>query len=602
VKAPTDDLLRYYLDELSYVRQMGVRFARDYPKVAARLELQPDECPDPHVERMIEAFAFLTARIQSDLDSDFPQIAHELLDVLYPHYLNPIPSMTIARFVVDTKETKLTSGFELAKHTRVFTTTERGDVVRFRTCYPATIWPVAVTEVEMQTPESLDFIDAGTDAAAVLRVRLETASDPFETLDVDSLRFYLHGEPVLVSRLYELLFDSTLRIAVCPAGEKAPRYLPNGSVTPVGFGIDDEVVPYPRQSHPAYRLLQEYFSFPEKFHFVDLGNLRGRATGKSVDVYFLLDRMPRTKLLLTPETFALGCTPVVNLFNKTSDPIRIDHRQIEYRLVPDMRKEMTTEIHSIVSVSGSSDVRNGTREYVPFYAYTHAMKLRDQKAFWHSRRAPSQREDTTGTEMFLSFRDNDFNPADAPDEIVFAHLLCTNRALAAELPSGATLQSDEALPVAEIVCLKKPTRPISPPLGGQTLWRLISHLSLNFLSLTEEKESLEALHEILGLYCFSDAPSLRQQISGIRSMAQRKVVRRLNGADWRGFCRGTEVDLTFDDRVYVGSSAFLLASVLRHYFGLYASVNSFTQLVIRRDGGEGIWKRWPPMAGASAVL
>jgi type VI secretion system protein ImpG len=602
VKAPTDDLLRYYLDELSYVRQLGVRFARDYPKVAARLELQADECPDPHVERLIESFAFLTARIQADLDDDFPQIATELLDVLYPHYLNPIPSMTIARFAIDPKETKLTSGFDVPKHTRLFAHAERGELCRFRTAYPLTVWPISVTDVELQTPESLEFIEAGTDAAAVLRVRLESATDPFEVLGVDSLRFYLHGEPVLVARLYELLFDATLRVAVTPVGQHAPTYLPKGSITPVGFGVDEEVIPYPRQSHPAYRLLQEYFAFPEKFHFADVSHLRGRATGNAVDLLFLLDRMPRTKLLLAPETFALGCTPVVNLFNKTSDPIRVDHRQLEYRIVPDTRKERTTEIHSIVTVSGSSDARDGTREYAPFYAYTHAMRQRDQKAFWHARRERVPRTDLTGTEMYLSFRDNDFNIAQPPDEIVFAHLLCTNRALASELPSGWELQTDDALPVAEIACLKKPTRPVLPPLGGQTLWRLISHLSLNFLSLTAEKESLDALHEILGLYCFSDAPSLRQQIQGIRAMSQRKVVRRMAGDDWRGFCRGTEVDLTFDDRVYVGSSAFLLASVLRHYFGLYASVNSFTQLVIRRDGGEGIWKRWPPMAGASAVL
>ncbi|HVG08940.1 MAG TPA: type VI secretion system baseplate subunit TssF [Thermoanaerobaculia bacterium] len=595
-----DGLLRYYLDELSYLRHAGQDFASTYPKVAARLELQPGECPDPHVERLIESFAFLTARIQSDLDADFPEVAKELLDVLYPHYLRPVPSLAVARFDVDPERGKLTSGYKIPRDTPLFVHAERGAVCRLRTCYPVTLWPVEVTEAELETPDLYDFTSGLPDVVAILRLRLRSQADTFENLGVDRLRFHLTGDPVLVGRLYELLLINLKSVVIVRDGV-APFHLPPSAVRPVGFGEDEALLPYPSTSHPGYRLLQEYFAFPEKFHFVDLSGLKGRAHGKTTDVLFLLKRLPG-RLPVRPDTFSLGCTPVVNLFEKTSEPIRIDHRQVEYRLVADMRREATTEIHSVISVSGSSDTSDPTRQYAPYYSFTHAMERQGQKAFWHSRRVPAQ-GGKTGTEILLSFCDLDFKPALPPEETVFARVLCTNRGMAAELPADETLlQTDEALPVRRIVCVRKPTRPLMPPLAGQALWRLVSHLSLNYLSLEGGEAGLRALREILGLYCFSDAPSLQSQIQGIRAITPRKVVRRMGDEAWKGFCRGTEITLTFDEAQYVGSSAFLLASVLNRFFALYASTNSFTQLVIQRTGREGEWKRWLPMAGAGVVL
>lgn len=601
MNAPSEEFLTYYLEELSYLRRMGERFAHAYPKVAGRLELRADECPDPHVERLIESFAFLTARIQSDLDSDFVEIAAELLNVLYPHYLNPVPSMAVARFDFDPLRAKLTSGFDIPKHTGLFASSTDGAICRVRTCYPVTLWPVEVGEAVFETPEVHEFVDPSR-TASVLRLRMRSLADPFEVLAVDRLRFFLNGDPVLVNALYELLVESTQQVVVVPAGEKRPRYLDAGAVVPVGFGDDEEVIPYPRYSHPAYRLLQEYFTFPDKFHFIDVRGLQGRASGQELDLLFLLKRSA-SKLIIEPKTFSLGCTPVINLFRKTSEPLRIDHRQLEYRLVPDLRKEKTTEVHSIVSVSGSSDPADSARDYAPFYSYTHTMERRGQRAFWHARRVPSVHPELRGTDVLLSFLDLDFEPAQPPDEIIFAQLLCTNRGLAAELPADGLLQTDQAMPVSSIVCLKKPTRPIDPPLGGQALWRLVSHLSLNYLSLGGGDDSVRSFREILGLYSFSESPAVRQQLQGIRAMEQRKIVRRFGDDAWKGFRRGTEVKLVLDESFYVGSSAFLLASVLQHFLALYASINSFTQLVIRRAGRETEkWKEWPPMAGGTPVL
>lgn len=596
--------LRYYWQELTYLRKMGHRFAQRYPKVAGRLELAPDQSADPHVERLIESFAFLSGRVQQALDNHFPEVAMELLDILHPHYLKPVPSMTVARIEAEPEEGKLTSGYTVPKNTPLFAHTRDGLVCRFRTCYPVELWPVAVTRAVLESPDRYDFLDRVEGVTSVLRIRLEGHPDPLAELPFDRLRFYLNADRVLVYRLYERLFANLRKVLLVADGRNPVRELEPDCLAPVGFGPEEEVLPYPRYSHPAYRLLQEYFAFPEKFHFFDLQGLAGHGAAETLDLLFLLDRPLDAKTVISPQTFSLGCTPVINLFQKLSEPIRIDQRKVDYRLVADYRRERTTEIHSIRSVSESTDAGDLTRRFAAFYSFSHPMERRKHRVFWHARRVPAVREDVDGTDLLLSFVDLDLNPRLPPSEVVFAHLLCTNRNLAEQLPSGALLETDEVMPSGRIVCLKKPTFQRDPPLGGETLWRLISQLSLHHLSLADGDESLKALREILRLYCpEAEDASGYQQILGIREMSQRKVVHRIGQDAWRGFCKGTQICLTFDESYYVGSSAFLLAAVLSHFFGLYAATNSFTQLVIKNNRREEEeWKRWPPMAGERILL
>jgi len=602
-----DDLLRAYWRELGYLRRMGSAFAQTYPKVAGRLELGSDASPDPHVERLIESFAFLTARIQHNLDSEFPETAVELLNILHPHYLNPVPSMAVARFDVDPERGKITSGFEVPKHTALFATSSpepEGPVCRFRTCYPVVLWPIEVTYAGFESVDQFDFLDTAAGVGTVLRLRLEARAGTLADLELDRLRFYLDGDRMLVHQLYELIFCQARGVVLLPEGDhrRVPVRLGAEALQPVGFGRNEEVLPYPPFSQPAYRLLQEYFTFPEKFLFVDLAGLGAHGSQKAVDVLILLNRSPRERLPIDRDTFVLGCTPIINLFPRTTEPIRVDHRRTEYPLVPDARRERHTEIHSILMVSSSSDPRNRTRIYEPFYSFNHQMAERGHNAFWHARREASLRKDVPGTEMVLSLVDLDFRPYLPPSETVYAHTLCTNRRLAEQLLVGALLQADVAAPVSRIVCQNRPTPQLDPPSDGSTLWRLISHLSLNYLSFSNDEDSLKALREILKLYSFSERAPVHHEIQGIRRMALKKVMHRVGRDAWRGFCRGTEVTLTFDEDAYVGGGAFLLASVLNRFLALYASINSFTQLVIRSQQREGEWKRWPSMAGEQMVL
>ncbi len=597
-----DELLHYYQQELSYLRKSGAGFARQYPKIAGNLALGPEECTDPHIERLLESFAFLTGRIQRQLASEFPEITSALLGTLYPQLVTPIPPMAIAQFQVDPTQGDFTVGHHIPKETPLFAHSSDELLCRFRTAYPVTLWPLDVVAVGIFPPDQFEFLDSATDVSMVIRIKLECQSGMLSELQCRRLRFFIHGEPVTASVLYDAIFGQPVQVAVIGDCKQAPRFLPSDSLQAVGFNPSEQVLPYPNQSHPGYRLLQEYSSFPEKFRFFDIDYLELSGAKKTFDVLLLLREPPSMKVSVNNRTFSLGCTPVINLFNKTSEPIRLDHRQSAYRLVPDVRREQTTEVHSILRVSASSNAMEETKTFEPLYAYSHHMETDDHQAFWYAKRQWVGHVDRPGTELVLSFVDLNFHPNLPPVQSVFAHTLCTNRFLAEQIPVGGELQIEGESPKAMISLLTRPTRHHNPPMGGQTPWRLISHLSLNHLSLCDGKEGLQALREILKLYNPTKQPSVNQQILGLTQMMVRPVTRRIGTEAWRGFCRGLEVTLTVNEECYVGSSPIMFASVLNHFMALYASMNTFTQLKLCSHNREGVWKQWPPLAGERILL
>lgn len=598
-----DDLLGHYQRELGYLRRMGQAFAETYPKIASRLEIGGSESPDPHVERLIESFAFLTGRIQQNIDAEFPQIPQALLGILYPQFVDPIPSMTIAEFRVDSARGKLTSGYPVPEGTEVFANAPNGMTCRFRTAYPVTLWPVAVTEAEIESTDRYDFLDARSDVNAVLRLRITAEADPIRDLEMDSLRFHIHGDRVLNDALFEQIFVHAKGVALISDEDRSrPVMLRNYAIRPVGFERDEAVIDVPAHGQPAYHLLREFFTFPEKFLYFDIHGLSRAGAGKTLDILILLNAPPPRSVQVEPEVFRLHTAPVVNLFRKTSEPIRIDGRRTEYRLVGDRRRELTTEIHSIRSVTASNQENADAVKVEPFFSFNHAAQQRDARAFWYARRDATGKSDIRGTDLFVSFVDLDFRPTKPATTTLFAHTLCTNRGLAEQLRAGAVLQTEIGAPISGITALYKPTPQLEPPTGGQTLWRLVSHLSLNYLSLSQFDGSLTALREILRLYANDAEPGTEQVIAGIRRMECRRAIARMGPDAWRGFARGVEVELTLDEQAFIGSSGILLASVLDRFLGLYASVNSFSQLSVRSLQRDGVWKKWPPRAGDQHLL
>jgi type VI secretion system protein ImpG len=601
-----EDFLRFYFDELTYLREAGARFAEDHPRIAARLEMPHGETADPHVERLIESFAFLTARLQRQMHAEFPAITTTLLGALYPQLIQPLPPMSIACFDVGSTVRSLTEGFPIRRNTPLFAQIPGGLTCRFRTCYDTTLWPVTVTHAAVEQP---GYEQRGLNKS-LLHIRLEAREDLLKNPEfLPRLRLFLDGPPELTATLYEMLFANTVDVLLLDKSSSTPVSLGIGALKHVGFAPEESVLPCPPQAMPGYGLLQEYFSFRQKFLFFDVENLSRRACAASsarsssvLDLLFVLRDSPKQEPALSPRTFRLGCTPIINLFAKTSEPIRLDHYQLEYRLVADYRREATTEIHSISGVSASANPLEPSRTYAPFYSFRYAAAEQTSQAFWHSRRVKADRGDLLGTDIYLSFVDRLFQPAMPADQTVFAHTLCTNRWLASQLPERVALNIEESTPVLQISCLTKPTHPFYPHLDGPPLWRFISALSLHSASLMESTRGLDGLREILRLFCFSEQAWTRQEIEGICEMHTRKVVHRSGSDAWRGFRRGTEVTFLFDPMNFRSSSALLLALVLRHFLGLYCSVNTFTQVVAMRHNVPGEWKRWAPLAGCQEML
>ncbi len=617
----TDELLPFYNQELSFIRTLGEQFAREHPKIAGRLRLGADTKQDPHVERMIQAFAFLNSRIRHKLDDDFPEITDALLGILYPHYQQPIPSMSILQFHFDRGQADLTAGHEIAARTRVESEPVEGQSCHFETVYPVRIWPMETLSVELAgRPFTAPATAKSAAAAAVLHLELATftADVPMSKFGMNSLRFYLHASPGQnVWPLYELLLNDTLEVALCGDDPREdPVVLPRSCIQPVGFGLDEGMFPYSARSFPGFRLLSEFFSFPKKFLFFDVTKLDPRRLVKFRDklhLYVYLDRtITELERSVTQETVRLGCTPIVNLFSHRADPFILTQKSTEYPLVLDARNPDALEVYSIESVTASSPMGD-TVNYEPFYSFKHAIDRREQKTFWNMTRRPSAEgghsddEADGGTDALLSFLDLGFSTLAPADWTVDVQTTCLNRDLPARLPFGADRPEmnlpDGRGPISKILCLTPPTKTLRPPRKRRALWRVISQLSLNHLSIAEGDEAVDALREILKLYNLVNSEENRAMIEGIRSVSSRRVVGRVGGARG-GFCRGIEVTIELDDANFSGSGSYLFACVLEQFIGLYASINSFSMLVVQcaqRGGKTEIW-RWPLRTGSRIVL
>jgi type VI secretion system protein ImpG len=290
----------------------------------------------------------------------------------------------------------------------------------------------------------------------------------------------------------------------------------------------------------------------------------------------------------------------VNLFEQIAEPIRLNHAETEYRVIPDVRRQSTTEVYAIDSVTCTSPQLDEPIEVQPFYSIRHADTTASHQSFWHATRQPSPRKGDAGTEVVLSLVDLNFQPTLPPAETLTLRITCTNRDLPGKLPFGGNQGEFEIEGAVRVRSLTKPTETVRAPLQRGAQWRLISHLSLNYLSISEGGR--EALQEILRLYDFSDSAVVRQQIAGITKVTSRRVVGRPASMPWNGFCRGVEVSIEFDEEKYIGSGVFLFASVLEKFLGLYASLNSFTQMIAHTLQREEPLKRWPLRAGEQILL
>lgn len=623
-------LLDYYNQELLHIREGAAEFAREFPKIAGRLGLEGDakECPDPYVERLLEGFAYLAGRIQLKIDAEFPVFTQNLLEMVYPGYQAPTPAMAIVQFQVELNDPGLAKGFNLPRQTVLRSRLQPGESTAciFRTAHPLTFWPLRIAEARYlgyapSLPAGGVELPKGVRGAISLKFQ-STAGLSFNQIALDRLTVHLTGEAGAAHLLHEQICANTVAVLVRPGDGKGrwQQVLASESVRPVGFSDEEALLTQSPRAFGGYRLLKEYSTFPARYLFVELAGLESavaRCEGDSLEVMLLLNKVDATlEKTVDASNFMLNASPVINLFPKRADRIHLNDSTHEYQVVPERTRPIDYEVYQITEVTGFGTGVEAVQEFDPFYAI-HDQAASQEGAYYTLRRAPrvlssaqqlkGSRSSYIGTEVFISLVD----PAHAPyaSEItqLSVNTLCSNRDLPLLLSLGGDndFSLEVAAPVTGIRCIKGPSRPVSPILVGETPWHLISHLSLNYLSLidADPHEGAAALREILGLYGMDAHSPLRKQMEGVQSVSARQIIHRMPSASAGpiAFSRGVEIQLTFEERPFEGSGIYLLAAVLERFFARHASLNSFTQTVLH-SASRGEIKRWPPRLGQRQVL
>jgi type VI secretion system protein ImpG len=625
-------LLPYYNRELQHIREMGAEFASEYPKIAGRLGMDGLDCADPYVERLLEGFAFLAARVQLKLDAQYPVFTQHLLEMIYPHYLTPVPSMAVVQLHPDQAEDLAAAGHLVARHTVLRSLTGFGEptACEYRTAQDVTLWPLAIVEARyFDTPAALAAAELVPPAQAGqvragLRVRFRTLSGvAVNTLALDSLPVFLAGAGDLPRLLYEQLIANRTGYTVRTAaqdGRTVEMHQDALALRAKGFDEDDAMLPYGGRSFSGYRLLQEYFACPERFLFAEFTGLRAalaRSRSNEFEIVVWLDRSAaRLRNAIDAGSFRLFCTPAVNLFEPRSDRIHLQQGATEYHVLGDRTRPMDFEVHSVLEVQGYGDRQEPEQSFLPFYDSTARSWHSPHAAFYTLRREPrllsgrqkqrGARSSYVGSETFIALVDANDAPYATTLRQLGLRLLCTNRDLPLHMPVGKSYTDftlDTDAPVSSIRCVAGPTRPRAPVANGESAWRLISHLQLNYLSLLDEEgeTGAAALREMLGLYHDPFDTATRRQIEGIKHVAAKPVTRRVPVAGPVTYGRGLEITLTCDDAAFEGSGAFLFASVMQHFFARYVSLNSFAETVLRTLERNEV-ARWPAKPGKRPIL
>ena len=617
--------LRYYSQELQHLREMGGEFARDYPKIAGRLGLDSFECADPYVERLLEGFSFLAARVQMKIDAEYPRFTQHLSELVYPQFLAPTPSMAVVQLQPDLSNPALLKGFVVKRGCAMRSVLGKDDntACEYRSAHELTLWPIELVEARFVTLGGAQTgIPCPPAAKAGIRLRLRTSAPAFRDLPLDRLCLHLRGADALPVRIYELLLGSIEGVLVTPLARPAGWHtlLPKTAVRPRGFGADDALLPASGRTFSGYRLLQEYFAFPQRYQFVDLSGLQAglrRCVEQEVEVTILLNRGDaQLEKTLDVRHFALHCTPAINLFQRRADRINLSGEQLEYHVLVDRTRPLDYEVFQVESVTGYGNGPGSEQPFRPFYTARDLGMPDPGQAFFQVRReqrVPSQRQKRDGprssyigSETFISIVD----AARAPYGIDLRQLgltvWCSNRDLPLSMPLGVGKTDfilDAGAPVVAVRCLAGPSEPQPSFAEGSAAWRLLNHLSLNYLSLldTDLEHGAVALREMLALYCHPADAYAQRQVEGLRSISSRPVTRRMPSPGPITFGRGIEVAVTFDDAAFEGAGAFLLGAVLAEFFAEYASINSFTETVVRTLA-RGTIMRWPAREGACAIL
>ena len=596
-------LLPYYERELSYLRRFSGEFSQRYPKIAGRLVAEAEQSDDPHIEQMIQAIALLDARIRKKLESDFTQCVEALFDDLHPHYLRPFPACSIAQFSFSA-ESDGPRSYTLPRGTELVSRSINGVQYRFKTTYDVTLAPLRICDARY-LPAAAAPVVLPMSAAGVVSITFETTTPALNlrSLNLRTVRLHLNGESSFTAALADGLIIHTLASHVETDGDGRWKPLRTVPVTQAGFGRHEALLDYPLKSHPAYRPLAEYFGFQEKFEFVDIdlgAMLDTVGSCQRATLHLILKEghgNPHAGRLLeslSPAHFRLFSTPVVNLFRRRGEPIRVTHEEDAYPVVADASRASAYDIYSIDSVQLVRRTQELDRiiELQPFYAQYYGAD-RQSGHYWFARRNEAVASASPGYETEISVIDASFDPMAPQSDTLSLALTCTNRDLPSRLAIGleggdlfVADSVDERLTL-EVAMLRRPSPSLRFEDADELQLRLAAHMVLDHVSLADMH--VGALKTTLMLYDLQRSAVSSRQIDGIVGIESRETVFQLPGKPYATPVQGIEMRLTIDERHFVGASMATFVGAINAFLGHYVHINGLMQLVVlSKHTGEEI--------------
>lgn len=575
---------RYFHDELTQLHELGAEFSKAHPAVAPMLS---GPSADPDVERLLEGTAFLTALLRQKLDDEFPEITHDLMQLLQPHYLRPIPSSTLIAFK---PKPTLNQPMTIPAGVHVASVPVEGESCLFRTCYDVELHPLTILDAAYSHPPG---------RLPLITVLMELKGQNVSTWKPEKVRFFLSGDYVDATEIYSLLRTRLKRVIIKPQGGAASCELAPDCLKPLGFSDQEALIPYPAPAYPGYRLLQEYFILPQKFLFLELTGWErwtNRGNGARFELIFELEDAPVPVPRVQRGSFTLAVTPAVNIFPREADPILLDHRKTDYLVRPDGSSRAHYQTYSVEQVTGYLQGTAEERTYVPYEFFRPDAH---ENPVYHTTRKGSPLHD--GFDVYLSVAYPRGSGAMPAQETLSLKLLCTNGSLPSRLQTGdLRMPTDSSPEFADFSNILPPTASVQPPLGANLHWRLLSHLSVNYRSLART-ENLKALLE---LYIFPDSRDQsavlanKKRINGIQGVDAKPSNRLSSGS----LIRGLEITLRMRDDHFAGQGdLYLFGCVLDHFLGGYMSLNSYTELRIH-DIVKGKVLLWPARLGTRHLL
>ncbi|MFW2096919.1 type VI secretion system baseplate subunit TssF [Acinetobacter sp. ULE_I057] len=579
-----EELLPYYEKQLQEFGQQSRAFADKYPKIAQRLSLNQEQIDDPHIERLIQAFSLIAARIDKKLADSYDIFTRSLFEVMFPQYLRHFPACSVVSFEDLNKQKQLKDVHIIPKGTTLKSRSFKGVQCEFNTSAEVKLLPIQLESLSFQTNPSAHI---HLNQNATLNLKFELLNPAKNWLKNEKLPIYLDAISNFPLQVLDHIFHKETSFSLRINNKVVPIKNP---FEVIGFDENESLLPVDQHTHHAYRLLIEYFCFPEKFSYLNLNLdflklLKEENLSFEVQIHLKLNlndqAIIRNYSELNVANFKLFTSPVVNLFEKQAEPQKINHKNLEYPLMTDAHHPEFYQVYSIVEMNLIREKSNQDQvvyPILPFFAMSHYHG--DDIQFFYALNPTVLQNQYV--ETGYSIISKQLEPHSIKSDFVSCKLLCSNR----ELPHEALGQSNNVLNLNDstvarrALVLKRPTAPFQFEKNKNEQWRIISHLSLNTLALMKG-DAVSHIKELLELYNLPKSKENHLIIDAIKKIEFEITNKLVEAKPFPMFVRGVKVLMDVDVQVFRGHSLYIFSELISHIFNLKVQMNSFVDVFVR---------------------